>query len=76
MEDVSEDSEVKSEDEERLTLEVKPDLLIKEEVEETGEEDEEKEIALLNFEVIMEGDKWIIVQNERRDVKNLNKSRI
>ena len=75
MEDVSEDSEVKSEDEERLTLEVKPDLLIKEEVEETGEEDEEKEIALLNFEVIMEGDKWIIVQNERRDVKNLNKSR-
>ena len=76
MEDVSEDSEVKSEDEERLTLEVKPDLLIKEEVEETGEEDEEKEIALLNFEVIMEGDKWIIVQNERRDAKNLNKSRI
>ena len=76
MEDVSEDSEVKSEDEERLTLEVKPDLLIKEEVEETGEEDEEKEIDLLNFEVIMEGDKWIIVQNERRDAKNLNKSRI
>lgn len=56
MEDnVSEDSEMKSEDDERLNLEVKPDLLIKEELEDE-EEEEGNEIALLNFEVIMEGE--------------------
>ena len=55
MEDnVSEDSEMKSEDDERLNLEVKPDLLIKEELED--EEEEGNEMALLNFEVIMEGE--------------------
>ena len=59
MEDnVSEDSEVKSEDDERLNLEVKPDLMIKEELEDDGEDDEDvgNEMALLNFEVIMEGE--------------------
>lgn len=59
MEDnVSEDSEMKSEDDERLNLEVKPDLLIKEELEDEEEEEgnEGNEIALLNFEVIMEGE--------------------
>ena len=59
MEDnVSEDSEVKSEDDERLNLEVKPDLLIKEELEDDGEDEEDggNEMALLNFEVIMEGE--------------------
>lgn len=59
MEDnVSEDSEVKSEDDERLNLEVKPDLMIKEELEDDGEDEEDggNEMALLNFEVIMEGE--------------------
>ena len=74
MEDnVSEDSEVKSEDDERLNLEVKPDLMIKEELEDDGEDDEDvgNEMALLNFEVIMEGE-WKTTFNFFNKVLNFN----